>query len=768
MRSSCVWRTLLAAVVVCVSEVLMFPVSDSSWAAEASIERVAVTPSSETVAVTSPGREYDEQLRQAAEPDAPVVQMDPVVVTATRGAKHVTQVPGAVTVVDQKQILQGRPATGVDEALRIVPGVQAERRFGPDSVRISIRGSGIRATFGVRSIRVLLDGIPLTKADGQTSVQPVDLDAVSRVEVLRGPNSTLYGNTSAGVVNYVLEEGDQDNRYAESRFVFGSYDLNKYRLKAAGGTDRFSYMITASYFNASGYRNLSQTYSGKFTGKFKYAFDSRSDLSFLMTFTRYDAFLPGNLTMTQFRTNPRQAQQTRHSSVTSGVPGLYTNAPYANFFPTIEFDRLRTALTYRNEFAAHQEISLTGFFGTQDLDHPKCCFPGDYDTGFLIDHYILAKYTNTMPIFGRPNRLILGYDYQHENATTKDFQTLPGQGQGPMRSNINERQIQDGIYVQDELTLFDRVELTGGIRYSQVGFKETDNLKRGGIDASGQRFFSATTPMVGLRYSPVEWANLYFNISTSFETPTSSEFRNPTTSVGQGLNPNLQPQKSTNYEVGMKGAVKDWLSYDLAVYRQHFTNEFIPFSLPTGPCTIFSVCFRNAGRSDHDGVELGLAYRPVRSLTFQMAYTYADYRFRDYVSNGVQLAGRRLPGIPEHRIVLDLTYERLHGKLAGLYAGAEWQYQTAYFLSDTNDQSVPPGGGTPANDRKNPGYTVTSLKAGYKGMVSQHWGIELFTRLENLFDANYALGQVNPQGRPAFQPYPGRQLFGGFGIRYQY
>lgn len=698
----------------------------------------------------------------------PLIVMDPVVMTATRAPKPLTQVPGAITAIEQERILQSYPATGIDETLKYVPGVQAERRFGPDSVRISIRGSGIRATFGVRSIRILLDGIPLTKADGQTTVQPVDLDAVSRVEVLRGPNSTLYGNTSAGVINYVLEEGGKDNRYVESRFVFGSYDLNKYRVKAAGGTDHFSYQMTASYFNAGGYRDLSQTYSGKFTGKFKYAFDTYSDLSFLVTFTRYDAYLPGNLTLTEFETNPRQPQQTRHTSASSGVPGLYTNAPYASFFPTIEFDRLRTALTYRNEFASHQELSVTGFFGTQDLDHPKCCFPGDYDIGFLVDHYMLAKYTNTMPILGRPNRLIVGYDYQHENEANKDFQTLPGQGQGTQRSHVNERQVQDGLYVQDELKMLDHVELTGGIRYSQVGFKVTDHFKAGGVDASGRRFFSATTPMVGLRYSPVDWANFYFNLATSFETPTRSELRNPNTAAGQGLNPDLQPQKSTNYEVGVKGAVKDWLSYDLAVYRQHFTNEFIAFSLPTGPCTVFSVCFRNTGKSDHDGVELGLAYRPVPSLTFQTAYTYADYRFRDYVSNGVQLAGRRLPGIPEHRVVLDLTYERQSGALAGLFAGAEWQYQTAYFLSDTNNNSVPPGGGAVVNDRKNPGYAVTHLKAGYKGMVSKHWGIELFSRLENLFDANYALGQVNPQGRPAFQPYPGRQLFGGFGIRYQY
>lgn len=175
--------------------------------------------------------EYDKEIRRSGERDAPLVIMDPVVVTATRAPKQLTQVPGAVSVIDQKQILQGRPAVGVDETLRIVPGVQAERRFGPDDVRISIRGSGVRSTFGVRSVRILIDGIPLTEVDGQTRLEPIALDAVARVEVLRGPNSTLYGNASAGVINYVLEEGQKDNRYVEPRFVFGSYDFSKYRVK---------------------------------------------------------------------------------------------------------------------------------------------------------------------------------------------------------------------------------------------------------------------------------------------------------------------------------------------------------------------------------------------------------------------------------------------------------------------------------------------------------------------------------------------------------
>lgn len=313
-----------------------------------------------------------EGISESAEPSAPVVQMDPVVVTATRGPKPLTQIPGAVTVVEQKQILQGRPATGVDETLRYAPGVQAERRFGPDDVRLSIRGSGVRSTFGVNSVRVLIDGVPLTGVDGFTRLEPIDLDAVARVEVLRGPNSTLYGNASAGVINYVLEEGQKDNKYVEPRFVFGAYDFNKYRLKAAGATDKFSWMGNYSYLDSGGYRDNSTTRNERFLGKFKYTIDDHSDLSFIITYGNLDGDIPGRLTMTQFRTNPRQQQQTLHPIPPAFFPA---NTPYAAFQPYRKDERLRPAMVYRNQFTGHQELSLTGFFGTEDLYHPLCCFP---------------------------------------------------------------------------------------------------------------------------------------------------------------------------------------------------------------------------------------------------------------------------------------------------------------------------------------------------------------------------------------------------------
>lgn len=706
----------------------------------------------------SPEQRYDAQLRQSSEPDAPLVQLDPVVVTATRAAKPVTQVPGAVTVIEQKQILQGRPAVGVDETLRIVPGVQAERRFGPDDVRISIRGSGVRSTFGVRSVRVLIDGIPLTEVDGQTRLEPIDLDAVARVEVLRGPNSTLYGNASAGVINYVLEEGQQNNTYVEPRFVFGSYDFYKYRLKAAGATEKFSWMANYSYLDYGGYRDHSVTRNQRFLGKFKYKINDHSDLSMVITYGQMDGDIPGNLFRSQFETNPRQQQQTLHAIPPATFPAT---TPFAAFQPFRKDERLRPSLTYRNQFSEHQEIELTGFFATRDLHHPLCCFNGSLITLTRIENAAFAKYTNTVPLFDHENRLIVGFDWQDQNSVNKNFANVLG-SPGALQEFSQARINQDGTYLQDEFKLTDQIELVGGVRYSQVRFKVEDHLRSGGINASGRRNFAQTTGLAGIRYSPAKWANFYFNLGQSFEAPTGTEFRNPTTPTGVGLNPNVSPQKSTNYEVGVKGTVGSTLFYDLALYRQHFTDELLQFNTGlTGPCSIFAPCFRNAGASDHDGFELGLAYKPVPPLTMQLAYTYADYRFRDYIVNNQQLAGRRLPGVPEHRIVLDLTYEQLSGPLAGAFGGVEWQYQTDYFLSDTNLEST-----SPQNGQKNPSYHVTNLKAGYKTMLNQHWGIEAFTRLENIFDANYAFASVNPGNAPGFGPFVGRNVFGGLSLRY--
>lgn len=702
--------------------------------------------------------EYEKEIRSSAERDAPLVIMDPVVVTATRAPKQLTQVPGAVSVIDQKQILQGRPAVGVDETLRIVPGVQTERRFGPDDVRISIRGSGVRSTFGVRSVRILIDGVPLTEVDGQTRLEPIDLDAVARVEVLRGPNSTLYGNASAGVINYVLEEGSKDNRYVEPRVVFGSYDFSKYRLKAAGANDKFSWMANYSFLDYGGYRDQSVTRNQRFLGKFKYTFNDHSDLSLVVTYGQMDGDIPGSLFRSEFENSPRLQQQTLHAVPPATFPA---NTPYAAFKPFRKDERFRPALTYRNQLSEHQEITVTGFFATRDLHHPLCCFNSSFITLNRIENAAFAKYTNTVPILGHENRLIVGYDWQDQNSVNKNFANVLG-SPGALQSFTQERINQDGVYLQNEFKVTDQIELVGGLRYSQVRFKVSDHLRSGGIDASGRRNFAQTTGLGGIRYSPVPWANVYLTVGQSFETPTGSEFRNPLTASGAGLNPGIQPQKSTNYEIGVKGALGETFYYDVALYRQHFTDELLRFSTGfTGPCNIFAPCFRNAGKSDHDGLEVGLAYEPVRPLTIQLAYTYADYRFRDYLVNGVQLAGKTLPGVPTHRLVIDWTYEQLQGVLAGAFAGVEWQYQTAYFLSDTNLESS-----SPLNGQKNPSYTVTNLKGGYKTMVNKHWGIEAFARLENVFDENYAFATLNPANAPAFGPFIGRNVFGGLSVRY--
>ncbi|GJL55584.1 MAG: TonB-dependent receptor [Nitrospirales bacterium] len=710
-----------------------------------------------TVAADVDTSHVDTQQKDLQTTHQPEIEtLDPVVVTATRTPKAMTQVPGAVTAINQKQLLQANPATGIDETLRAVPGVYAERRFGPDDVRISIRGTGQRATFGTRGVRVLIDGIPLTEPDGQTRLEPIDLDAISRVEVLRGPNSALYGNASAGVINYVIEEGSSDNQYIETRFTFGAYDFFKSRIKTAGVLldNRLSYMGSYSFVESDGYRDHSTVRNQRFFGKLKYRIDDESDVSLIVTYSRPNIDIPGSLTKTQAETNPRQTQQTLHAVPPAAFP---RTTPFSSFDPQRKDERFRPSLTYRNQFTPNQEISLTGFFGTRDLNHPLCCFTGSFLTTRRVEWGSFVKYTNSTPILGLPNRLIIGYDYQDQNSVNKNFDNVLGR-QGTQRVYNQARTSQDGFYVQDEFSPFKMIELIAGVRYSQVRFKIQDNIPNVGGNSSGRRNFAETTPMGGIRFSPVEWANFYGSISTAFESPTSTEFRNPNNAAGVGFNPGVKPQKSTNYEVGIKGTVGESFYYEMAVYRQRFRDELIPFNSP-GPC-FFVQCFRNAGKSDHDGFELGVTYRPIPGLTLQTAYTYSDYRFRTYTVNGVDVSGRRLPGIPEHRIVFDTTYAHP----SGFYGGAEWLYQTGYFINDTNQESTATGAA--GNDQKNPSYTVTNLKAGFNTMIGSEWELEIFSRVDNIFDANYFTSRLNPGTSPSFSPFPGRNVFGGFSMRY--
>ncbi|MFP4203828.1 MAG: TonB-dependent receptor plug domain-containing protein [Opitutales bacterium] len=207
-------------------------------------------------------------LSLSAQSENELRELEPVLVEATRTEIPIQEAPAAIGSVGQEAIQRGKQQIAIDEALKNVPGVFILNRYNfAQDTRISVRGFGAQADFGIRGIKLMVDGIPATTADGQGGVDGIDFGSSESIEVLRGPAAALYGTASGGVIRMESESGPSEP-FAETRYAAGEHGFQNVQTKAGGEMDQLNYMVSASRLDFAGYRNHSRTESLKFNGKF--------------------------------------------------------------------------------------------------------------------------------------------------------------------------------------------------------------------------------------------------------------------------------------------------------------------------------------------------------------------------------------------------------------------------------------------------------------------------------------------------------------------
>jgi iron complex outermembrane receptor protein len=664
------------------------------------------------------------------------IKISPVVVTVTRAEKEETQSPRAISVVGETDIQAGQRTLTIDEALARVPGAFANNRNNFSlGERLSIRGFGARATFGIRGVKIVLDGIPQTLADGQSVSSNIDLASAGRIEVIRGPTSSLYGNAAGGVVE-VFTETPPSSPTLSTSFMGGEFDLQKYLLKFAGRSGEVGWVVDGNRLNYDGFRDHSRVENTLTNANLTYTPDERSLWRAIFNYNDTPvAESPGSLTRAQVDSARSQANPT---NVTQKTGESHHQA--------------QGALSYTRELAEGHTILARLYGLTRKVDNP---IP---QTIVVFDRFAGGsglQYSNARRLFGLGNRFITGADLDFQNDDRSNFQNQQG-SRGATTLDQDEHVTALGIYLQNETALTERVELTLGARYDRVRFKADDHFLEDGTDDSGVRtldggavdvFGLGLSPMAGLRYSPSEAVNVYANVATSFQTPTTTELANRPDGAG-GFNPDLEPEKATSLELGVKGLVGDWLSYQVAGFMIDVRDELIPFEVPDQPQRQF---FRNAGSAQHNGVELGASARLGRGVTVEYAYTYSNFFFDEFRTEDAVFDGNDIPGVPPHHALLQVGYD--DGRLP--YAFVEAEYADAYFVND-------------ANTAKNDSYVVVDLRGG--------WDVELgglvwrpFIGVGNLFDEEYnGSVVVNAFGGRFFEPSPGRNVYGGLGVAYAF
>ena len=673
-----------------------------------------------------------------------VRQLPEIKVTVTRTEEPLEKVPYAVGVLNRTEIQRGQPTIGLDESLNNLPGVVVANRYNFSlDQRISIRGFGSRSNFGVRGIKILLDGVPQTLPDGQSQLTNVDFGNIERAEVLRGASSSLYGNGSGGVVALTSERAAAGPFAQRLRIQGGDGKRDhdgfyKAQTWTSARSGSISGTLSLSQFKADGFRQHSAAEFRQLNSGIDYTV-SGSTLATLRLSLADDprAQNPGALTLTEYTANPDSAAG---NNIRRGADK--------------DAQQYQLALGMRHFGATGNEFEATVFGLLRDLANPLAAppftgAPPTAGTYVAIDRAVGGARVGVNQRLGSGETspgLTAGADLQRMRDDRQNFVSNAGQPTGVVLLDQREKVTEFGPFAQIHWSPNQQLLVSAGARYDWVRFDVTDRFLADGDD-SGAKTMAAASGNIGLSWSPNDRFIPYLNVSTSFETPTTTELVNKPDGTG-GINPELGPQRAVNYEIGVRGRPDPRVTYSVALFLGRVKDAIVQQAEVGG-----RAFFRNAGRTHNDGAEVGLSVSPVTGLTLNGAYTYSHYRFADYtLADGTVLDGNRLPGVPEHFWRLGLRTSLP----ADFYLDADHTLSSSIVADDTNRLWV---------DAWGPG--ITNLRLGWDGQAGE-MHIGPFLGVNNLWDRQYVASvTLNGVGGRVFEPAPRRVIYVGTEIGYR-
>jgi len=685
----------------------------------------------------------------AAGDDAPPATvaptLEPVNVTATRREASVFDTPAAVSV---RTVPAATPGMNFSEALQGIPGllVRDRQNYAQDT-QLSIRGFGTRASFGIRGLRVYVDGIPATQPDGQSQLSHANLASAERIEVLRGPFSALYGNSSGGVVQVFSGDGQSPG---EANVGLAAGEGGDWRVSAGVRTAWRDVGVVAglSRLRADGIRPHSAAERLSFNARLHWPVDGVGSAQSLVV-NHFDSPLsldPLGLSRAQFDANP------------------YQTTPQAIAFNTRKRVRQSQA-GWTGEYALGGTVSLRAlaYAGTRGVEQylaiPAAPQANPLQSGGVVD--LASDYgggelrlAGEWVLAGRALEWTAGAGWEGLEQRRRGYENFVGSAlgvRGALRRDERNRVASFDQFAQGDWRLADRWSLLAGIRQSQVRFRSDDRYVRAGNpDDSGAVSFARWTPVAALQLRASPRLNLYASVGSGFETPTLAELAyRPDGS--SGLNLELRPARSRSGELGLKWRPRAGLRADLAVFRSHTRDELVVATNAGGRAS-----FANAGLSRRQGVELELEAPLGEAMSLQFAWTALDATVRQAylacagapctIPNQAIARGTRLAGVP--RSMGRLRWEGGRGAWRGF---TELRHVSSVTVNDAASASAA-------------GYALLDL--GVSRSVGP--GGQAFIRLDNAFDRRHVGSVIVNDGNGRFyEPGPGRTLWLGLDYRWQ-
>lgn len=645
-----------------------------------------------------------------------------VVVTAPLMEVPLKENPAATTVVG-RDFLETMPRSiAADEALAIVPGVRVENQANGERVHLSIRGQGILTERGIRGIKIILDGLPLNDPSGfAPDLYDVDWATVKKIEVLRGPSASLYGGGAAGgIINIETEDGRQGRYNVNGLFNLGSYSFSKALVNVGGTINNLNYRVSVSHNEGDGYREHTAFKATNVYSKTSWQPGRAIKLTAILGWTDFFNENAEGLNLEWLKQNRRMANpdaliynEYQHTKrFTSGVTGKIELSPAQRFF---------FAAYYR---WTNYEESVPSSLQHRFLHTPGFTFQYSIKTG-------KGKIKNHLTV-GTELQWQFIDEYRHPNLGNavegKEF-----------LSDENIFQRDAGFYLMDRLELGEKWAIVFNLRHDRIYNELNDNLKAGGIDLSGQASFKETTGRIGLVWNPGPGVGFYANWGTGFLPPSTEELANNPDSPG-GFNSHLMPATSRGEEIGARGYMGNTIFYDIALFHLYTKNDFGRYRIPSRPLETF---YRNVGTTGRYGLEAFVAWYPVENFELELAYTYSDFKYVDFVAEETHISGTYLPNSPKHQLFMDVEYS----PAKRLKFGLSIQAQSRSYIDATNEAWI--DGFVLFNTR-----VIYTLKKG-------RTGVDFVLYVRNLFNKEYiAFTEPDPDGN-SYQPGSTREIFAG-------
>jgi iron complex outermembrane receptor protein len=679
-----------------------------------------------------------------------VRQLSPTVVTATRVETNSFDLPVSIDTVEKKD-LDGQLGMTLSESLIRTPGITAQNRNQmAQDPQISSRGFGARSAFGVRGVRVLVDGIPLTMPDGIGQPGSIDIDSLKSIEVMRGPFSSLYGSSSGGIINMRTLDASKTNEI-NGGILFGSFNTKKEKLGASGNSLGVDYLINVSSFSTDGFRQNGATDKNQATLKLSSKINEDTKITILGNWFDQRSQDPQGLNKQLFDANPRSAP----------VASLETKARVTRNNTQLGFN-LEHVLNDNNiinlmAYAGHRYNSQylpTGVNQATTAGSPdgKNSF---YQRSFYGND---LRWTNKGKIYNQDYALTTGVNYGYMSDARKEKNAY----KGIMAVNATTKRDEDNVgynldqYMQGQLNLFNKVDIHAGLRHSLVNFRIDDHFYTSDDDkGSGSVSYEKTTPVIGIVWKQNPSLNFYANYGKGFETPTFIEMAYNNSVSGGKSNFSLKPSESDNYEAGVKAFINKDTKVNAALFKINTYQEIIAETTGT-----YSV-YMNAGKTSREGLEISLDANLPQNFNFYSSYSYLDakfetpFKYKDsltLVTEYQVVKGMKIPGTYKNQIYAELSWKYPE---YGFKAALEARHNSSVYVNNANTASAP-------------AYTIYNLRAGFEQNI-QKWKVSEFLRVENLTDKDYiGSTRVNDGKLYFYEPGASINYLAGINAGYQF